>query len=600
MATALRQTGIDIVGEMSWGTHFCHFYETKEDLLDTLVPYFKAGLEDKEFCVWVVSEPLTEHEAWKALGEAVPDLDRYVSDGSIEMFLAREWYLRGGKLDLQRVIAAWNEKLAEALTRGHPGMRVSGNTAWLDKKDWRDFIEYEEQLNGSIIHQSMTVLCTHSLMTSGATDLLDVTRTHQFAIARRQGSWEVVETPQHKQAKAEIFKLNQELEQRVVERTRQLEDANDELRKSEARLRLLAEVIPHQVWGYGPDDLLNYCNQQWVEYSGVTFDDALREGWARRVHPEDLERAQKSWELARSQPRPYEIELRLRAADGSYRRFVTRVAPLYDERGQVAQWFGTNTDVEGRRQVEEALNEVQAELAHVTRLTTMGELAASLAHELNQPLAAIVTNGGACLRWLAREQPDLAEAIQSVQRMIRDANRAGDVIAHTRALTKKSGGEKSALDVTQMIREVLPLVELEVRRHGIAVQERLGEDLPPVLGARVELQQVVINLIMNGLEAVAEVSGRPRELVITSERHELEDGPAVRISVQDAGIGVAQENLGRLFEAFYTTKPHGLGMGLPISRSIAQAHGGRLWATRNPGHGMTFQLVLPAWSPPGS
>ncbi len=600
MATALRKAGIDVVGEMPWGTHFCHFYETKQDLLDTLIPYVKTGLESKEFCIWVVSEPLTEDEAWTALREAVPELDRYVSDRSIELVLAREWYLGSGTFDLQRVIAAWNGKLDVALARGYPGMRVSGNAAWLDKKDRRDFLEYEEQLNGSIIHRRMTVLCTYPLMTSGATELLDVTRTHQFAIATRQGSWEVVETPQHKQAKVEIFKLNQELEQRVLERTRQLEDANDELRKSEARLRLLAEVIPHQVWGYGPDDLLNYCNQQWVEYSGLTFDDAQREGWAKRVHPEDLERAQEAWEQARSQPRPYEIELRLRGADGSYRRFMTRVAPLYDERGQVAQWFGTNTDVEGRRQVEEALKKVQAELAHVTRLTTMGELAASLAHELNQPLAAIVTNGSACLRWLDREVPDLGEAIQSVHRMVRDANRAGEVIAHTRALMKKSGGEKSALDVTRMIREILPVIELEVRRQEVVVRESLAEDLPPVLGARVELQQVVLNLVMNGIEAMADVSGRARELVITSERHQLEDGPAVLVSVQDAGIGVAQENLGRLFEAFYTTKPHGLGMGLPISRSIAQAHGGRLWATRNPGHGLTFQLALPAWSPPGS
>ena len=188
--------------------------------------------------------------------------------------------------------------------------------------------------------------------------------------------------------------------------------------------------------------------------------------------------------------------------------------------------------------------------------------------------------------------------MKSVERIIRDANRAGEVIAHTRALMKKSGGDKSPLNLAQMIREVLPLVEQEISRHQVVLHESLAESLPSVLGSRIELQQVVINLIMNGIEAMADVSGRPRELVITSERDELYDGPAVRVTLWDTGIGVSQENLGRLFEAFYTTKAHGLGMGLPICRSIVQEHGGQLWATRNAGHGTTFQFVLPAWSPP--
>ena len=600
MATALRKTGIDPVGDMPWGTHFCHFYETKDDLLDTLVPFFKCGLENGEFCVWVVSEPLTEDDAWHALGRAVPGMARYMLDRSIEIFPAREWYMGGGRFDLQRVTSGWNEKLARALGKGYPGMRVSGNTAWLDKKDWRDFMEYEEHLNTSITEQLMTVLCTYPLKTSGATELLDVARTHQFAIAKRQGTWEVVETPQLKQAKTEISKLNVELERRVAERTEQLEAANDELRSSEARLRLLADAIPHQVWGYRKDDVLTYCNQQWVDYSGHTLEDGKPVELKSRVHPADLERTLRARDQATLERRPYEIELRLRAADGSYRRFMSRAVPLYDERDQLVQWFGTNTDVEERRQVTEALAQAQAELTHVTRVATMGELTASLAHELNQPLSAIVTNGGACLRWLARDHPDLEQAMKSVERIIRDANRAGEVIAHTRALMKKSGGDKSALNLAQMIREVLPLVEQEMSRHQVVLHESLAESLPSVLGSRVELQQVVINLIMNGIEAMADVSGRPRELVITSERDELYDGPAVRVTLWDTGIGVSQENLGRLFEAFYTTKAHGLGMGLPICRSIVQEHGGQLWATRNAGHGTTFQVVLPAWSPPVS
>jgi PAS domain S-box-containing protein len=475
-------------------------------------------------------------------------------------------------------------------------MRVSGNTGCLDKRDWRDFMEYEEQLNNSVTERPMIVLCTYPLENSGATELLDVARTHRFAIAKRQGMWEVLETPQLKQAKTEIARLNGQLEQRVAE----LEATNEELRSREVRLRMLAEAIPHQVWGSRADDVLTYCNQQWVDYSGLGLEDGQRAQLTSLVHPADLDRLLKAREGASLQHTPYEIELRLRGADGSYRRFVSRAVPLYDAQGELEQWLGTNTDVEDRRQVAEALAEAQAELSHVTRVVTLGELTASLAHELNQPLAAIATNGSACLRWLARDQPDLGQARESIERIIRSASRAGDVIAHTRALLKKSGGDRAPVNLTQAIREVLPLLEQEMVRRQVVVQESLAENLPAVLGSPVELQQVVINLIMNAIEAMAEVSGRPRELGITAERHELEGVPGVRVALRDAGIGVSPENLGRLFQAFYTTKAQGLGMGLAICRSIVQEHGGQLWATRNAGHGTTFQFILPTWDPPVS
>jgi C4-dicarboxylate-specific signal transduction histidine kinase len=290
---------------------------------------------------------------------------------------------------------------------------------------------------------------------------------------------------------------------------------------------------------------------------------------------------------------PYEAEVRLRGADGSYRCFVSRAVGLHDERGQVMQWFGTRTDVEERRRAGEALHEAQAELAHVARLTTLSELAASLAHELNQPLAAVVTNGNACLRWLGRDQPNVDEAVGAVQRMIRDANRAADVIAHTRALVGKSNEERVSVDIGALIRDVLVLVRPEVARHRIDVSLSLADDLPPVPADRVQLQQVMLNLIVNGIEAMADVTDRSRELRLGVEPSEVDGKPAVRVAVRDGGVGVMPEGLARLFEAFYTTKPDGLGMGLSISRSLVQAHGGRLWATRNPGHGLTFQFLIP-------
>jgi PAS domain S-box-containing protein len=382
----------------------------------------------------------------------------------------------------------------------------------------------------------------------------------------------------------------------MIER-RQAEAA---LRRSEEQFRLLAESIPHHVWACLPDETLTYCNRRWNEYTGLALEDAQREGWDQLLHPEDLEPTRRAWADARSQRTPFEVEVRLRASDGNYRRFMSRAIPVYGERGQVAQWFGTNTDVEDRRQLREALDKVEAEVARVGRLTVLGELAATLAHELNQPLAAVITNGDACLRWLGRDQADLDEASAAVRRMIRDAKRAADVIAHTRALLQKSSGEKVGLDVAKVIRQTLLLVQSEVARHRIVMRDVLADDLPVVLGDRVQLQQVILNLILNGIEAMADVGDRSPELVVKAERHELDDRPGVLVAVQDAGVGVAPENLDRLFEALYTTKPDGLGMGLSISRSLVQAHGGRLWATRNAGHGSTFQFVLPARLTPAS
>src|ERR1700682_5014913 len=231
MTIEMRKSGVDVVGDMPWGTHFCLFYETQTDLLETLVSYCKAGLENQEFCLWVVAEPLTGEAAERALKRAVPDFDRYFADRSIEIVAARDWYLQDGTFDLNRVIGGWNEKLARASARGYAGVRVTGDTAWLEKKDWKDFCEYEESLNQAVANQRLAVLCTYPLAACGAAEILDVVRTHQFAVTKRRGSWDVIETAGHKQAKAEIKRLNEKLEQRVVERTSQLTAVNEELTK---------------------------------------------------------------------------------------------------------------------------------------------------------------------------------------------------------------------------------------------------------------------------------------------------------------------------------------------------------------------------------
>jgi PAS domain S-box-containing protein len=362
-----------------------------------------------------------------------------------------------------------------------------------------------------------------------------------------------------------------------------------EIQALKDQLRLAIDTIPGSVWSALPDGSAEFVNQRWLEYTGLSLKEGLDWGRNVAVHPEDLARFMEEWWAALAEGKPLETEARLRRADGEYRWLLIRAVPLRDETGKIVKWYGTSADIEDRKRAEETLRKAEAELAHVTRVTTMGELAASIAHEVNQPLSAIVNNGSACLRWLASEEPNLDEARDTARRIIRDGNRAGEVINRIRALLRKTDAEKARLDINQTIREVVTLTRNEAAGKGVAIRMELAAGLPPVLGDRVQLQQVILNLIMNGIEATASVLGRPRELLIYSRQHESDKA---LVAVQDSGVGLGGQDLERIFDAFHTTKSQGLGMGLAISRSIVEDHGGQLWAAPNDGPGATFQFTL--------
>ena len=276
--------------------------------------------------------------------------------------------------------------------------------------------------------------------------------------------------------------------------------------------------------------------------------------------------------------------------DGKEVMVESRWTLQHDERGRPAAILETNTDISERKRARETLAKAQAELAHVTRLATLGELTASIAHEVNQPLAGIVTNGEACLRWLAR---DVHEEVQSaVERMISDAGRASDVVRNLRELAKKGGTQKAPLHVNKVVEETLALVQREISLHRISLAVDLAGDLPVILGDRVELQQVIINLIVNAIQAMALVEDRPRELII---RTLLDEASQALVAVQDSGPGIDTKTQEQLFKAFFTTKRDGMGMGLSICRSIVEAHGGQVRASCNAGVGATFEFTLPAY-----
>jgi C4-dicarboxylate-specific signal transduction histidine kinase len=255
------------------------------------------------------------------------------------------------------------------------------------------------------------------------------------------------------------------------------------------------------------------------------------------------------------------------------------------------------SEIAERRRAEEAFHKTQADLAHLTRVMTMSELATSIAHEVNQPLAAIVTTGDACARWLALDPPNLARARESVARMIAEGNRASEVVKRIRGLSRKTTFQKSMLHMNELIHEVIALLDTELAKNKVRISTELAPDLPLVFGDRVQLQQVILNLMVNGIEAMNDVADRPRVLSIESQKA---SPGRVQVSVRDCGCGLEPDQVGHLFEAFFTTKPGGIGMGLSISRTIVESHGGRLWATTNPDHGATFQLALPIADGSGS
>lgn len=387
-------------------------------------------------------------------------------------------------------------------------------------------------------------------------------------------------------AQEELRQARDQLELRVQERTAELRQANEALRE---RAKLL-DLTHDTVFVRDMNDIIKFWNKGAEDRYGWSREEAVGKvshDIVRTVFPSPL--LEINAELMRTGR--WEGELLHIRRDGSQVVAASRWALQRDEQGNPIAVLETNNDITERKRTEEALQKVRSELTHVTRVMTLGELTASIAHEVNQPLAAIVTNGNACLRWLGGAQPNLTEGRQAVERIIKDSYRASEVISRIRALVKKAPPRNDVVDVNDVVREVLTLAQSEARRNQVYLKVQLEDELKPVLGDRVQLQQVVLNLIINGIEAIAKSKAGPRELSVRSSCGESGN---IVVAVSDSGEGLESASLDHVFDAFFTTKPDGMGMGLAISRTIIESHGGRIWATPNSPRGAVFQFTLPA------
>lgn len=363
------------------------------------------------------------------------------------------------------------------------------------------------------------------------------------------------------------------------------QETHERARRAAEELRLSYDMIPALAWNSRPDGSMLVFNKQWHDFTGIPPSESLDSGWARSIHPDDVQKVAQKWAQALESGQAGEIEGRLIRFDGVARSFLIRATPMRDEHGNILKWYGTNTDIDDLKRVEEA----QELLARAGRLTALGELTASIAHEVNQPLMAIVMNAATCLQWLSEEQLDIDEARQAAERIIRDGHRAGDVIASIRALARKSPLAMEEVDVNAMIEGVLILTHGELQRHGIKLETELDMNIGSTVGDPIQLQQVVLNLILNAVEAIGSSKSGPRRLQVrtgkSSDAH-------VFVAVADSGPGVDASTMDQIFDAFFTTKPGGLGMGLSICRSIVEAHGGRLWVSPNDPDGSVFSFTL--------
>jgi len=369
MTPELRHTGISIVGDVPWGTHFCSFYDTKQDLLDILIPFFKTGLNNNEFCLWVISnsELLTMQEARNELQEVLPDLDQHMGKKSIE-FAGHDWFLNEGPFDFRRVANQFKEKVDEALARGYVGMRVNGSPAWLETSNPKELRNFEAEVDQLFPHERIIASCTYPIGSSRADFLLDVARKHRFAIARRHGNWDIVETPELAQAKAEIDRLNAELEQRVIERTKKLEattarlraeieerkEAEQALRQSEERFAAFMDNLPGYAWMKDLEGRYLYVNEK---VKGLPGYRSLGKTDAQ-IWPADLAaeyRANDQQVIAAKKPLH---TLEHFQQEGKQRYMAGSKFPIFDKTGAIALVGGVGVDITDRIQAEEALREI--------------------------------------------------------------------------------------------------------------------------------------------------------------------------------------------------------------------------------------------------
>jgi PAS domain S-box-containing protein len=564
MADAARKTGIGIIGDVPWGTHFCHFYRAKEDLLNILVPYFKTGLENNEFCLWATAEPLGAEEAHKAMEKAMPGFARYADSGQIEIVPHDRWYLQDGLFDSERVIRAWVDNLDRALAAGYSGMRASGNISWLERKDWDSFADYEDALNRVIGNYKMLALCAYWLENISAADIFEVASSHTFAVVGRNGDLELVEGAFYRKK------------------------AEGALRESEEKYSTLVENATDGVTII-QDKLIKFANRRMAEMSGYTVEELTGMSSFDLVPPDFAPVLTERFALrAEGADVPETFRSQLLCKDRTIKEMESSTRAIQYE-GETAV-LAIVRDITERNQAEIRQRRTQEQLILASRLASLGRLASGVAHEINNPLSTVI---GYSQLLMEKDVPDdIKEELQAINDC---ARRVAGVVKGLLAFGHQNRLGREYLDINTIVSDVLKIRAYEMSVSNVEVETRLARDLPETSVDAGQIQQVFLNIVLNAEQAMTKAHNGGHFLVVTNRV-----GDSIRISFKDDGIGVAKENLRSIFDPFFTTKGvgEGTGLGLSISYGIIQEHNGRIYAKGQLGKGATFVVELPIVAKP--
>ena len=597
LVTALEQIGPH--------DHFCSIYESPEEHYAVAIPFIQIGLDRGEKCIYIADDG-TVGEVRAAMESEGIDVDRATATNALVLATKEDAYLEHGSFQPDWMYTFWKQATQMAISEGFSALRATGETEWVLRggRGLERWMEYESRLTHTLAEHNCSALCQYNRRLFPPELILDVIRTHPTVVYGGTVCRNLYYVPPDEflgtnQTAREVERLltnireRERVEEALREQLTERRRAEEELRRSEAYLVEGQKISHTGSWAWDVVTKEVFWSQEHFRIFG--FDPVTAKPsydmFLNRVHPQDRGFVEQTIDNAVRESCDLEMDYRIVLADGSLRYLQSLGHPVTGANNVVNGFIGTVMDVTDRKLSEDALHKAHAELAHVTRAMTMGELAASIAHEVNQPLGAIVTNGHACVHLLSREAPDLDKSREVVERIIRDGMRASEVIRRIRDFLHKTPSENGPLNINEPIQEVIGLVRKELLISRIELKAQLAADLPPVLGDRIQLQQVILNLILNARDAMSGAQTNSRELRITSGRNS--DG-AVRVSVRDSGPGFKPKDIERIFDPFFTTKAEGMGLGLSISRTIIEAHGGTLSAAQNKDQGATIQFILPA------
>jgi len=541
-----RRTGIDVLGTVPWGTHFCLFYKTKEDLIAILTPYFKAGLESNEFCMWVTSEPLSVKEAENALRNATPDFDQYLKKEQIQIVPHTEWYLKDGVFNLQRVLNDWIDKLNQALASGFAGMRVAGGGSGLEKGISKEFADYEKEVNKAIDKYRMVAICSYCIDECGASEIIDVVNCHQFAVIRREGKWEVIESAEHKKAE-------------------------EALEESKEKLYRFMELVSDGFFLFDSELNYVYVNKAAVDSFGLTKQETIGKN-ILDVLPvlKETGRYDRYLEVIKT-GKSFSIDDLVLGPEFGEKHINVRAFKLRDGLGIITR------DITEQKRAEKILRETG-------KLAAKGQLAAQIAHEVNNPLAGIKNSFLLIKDAIPEDHP----YYRYVGLIDKEIERISNIVRQMFDLYRPNKVTAKEFLVDETIHEVIHLLEVSCREHNvvITIDRRKGKaavKLPEAL-----LRQALFNIVKNAVEA-SPPGGEVK--VVASVTKDV-----LTLTVSDHGSGIPEQAQSRVFEPSFTTKDGqttGLGIGLSVSRSIIEGMGGSIHFESKADERTVFSIVIP-------